>query len=182
MDYCDTGTATGWDLPEMLSGFSPSLFGGAGRKAPPQAFLYRRQKPIVIGGEVPSPASAPASDALPGEVMTEEVLENENQRRILIGIFGRFAAEDQISRATARAAEKLIDALPRDAVLPVVSLDGEGGVVMAWALPGRARTLATLADGVLWVVARAGTPQAEYLPETPFDGVLPDGLLPHIVA
>lgn len=117
------------------------------------------------------------ASALPGEAITAAISENERQRRTLVGILVRMAAARDITRTAFHTAESFLDALPRNKGLPKVIPDGEGGLVMAWAFPGQPRTLVTLADWTLYPVVRAGSPQAAYLPDTPFDGVIPDEVL-----
>lgn len=118
------------------------------------------------------------ASAFPGLVITREVSENEEHRRVISDILSRFAAEGAIARTTMHAAQCFIEALPRDRRLPTLAPDGDGGVVLAWEVPRDGRTLITLSDWIAYAVARAGTRYAEYLDDMPFDGVLvPDDLL-----
>jgi hypothetical protein len=112
------------------------------------------------------------ASAFPGVAITPAVAENQERRRVLLQVIGRFAAEGQISRTTLHAAEAFLEALPQTAQLPKVAPDSEGGVLMAWSVPGQPRTLITVADCTLHAVARAGTAQAAYFPDIPFDGTV----------
>jgi hypothetical protein len=120
---------------------------------------------------------ASTTSALPGVAITPEVSENEQHRRTLLSVLSRFAAERSITRTTMHATESFIDALPRGKQLPKVTPDGDGGLLMAWDVPNQARTLATIADWMVYTVVRAGTPQAMYFEDMPFDGVIADQLL-----
>lgn len=145
--------------------------------------------PTSIWGEFSHPATLPRprkrhvarrsdASALPGVAITADVTENEEQRRTLIGILSRFALEREISRTSMHAAQCFVEALPRSKTLPKVSPDGDGGVLFAWSVPGDARTLITVADWMLYAVARAGTLDAQYFEDISFDeGVIPDELL-----
>jgi hypothetical protein len=82
-----------------------------------------------------------------------------------------------ISHASLTLAEEVLEALPRAKRLPTVSPDGEGGLTLAWSVPGKGRTLVTIAEDALCVVGNAGTQQAAYLPDIAFIGALPDELL-----
>lgn len=48
---------------------------------------------------------------------------------------------------------------------------------MAWEVPNSGRTLITLNDSVIYGVAGAGTPDAVYLEEVSFYGVIGDAFL-----
>jgi len=48
---------------------------------------------------------------------------------------------------------------------------------MAWEVPNSGRTLITLNDSVICGVACAGTPEAFYLEDVRFDGVISDAFL-----
>lgn len=124
----------------------------------------------------PMQRQAKPSSALPEAVITDEISENEQQRRTLSSILARFAAERQITRTSMHAAEAFIEALPRVKKLPKVAPDGEGGVLMAWERR-QGRTLVTVADWMLYVVAKAGTPWAFYLDDMTFDENIPSDVL-----
>ncbi|MCM3563716.1 hypothetical protein [Hydrogenophaga intermedia] len=81
-----------------------------------------------------------------------------------------------------RAAQGFINALPRGRTLPKLAPDGEGGVVLAWEVPNRGRTLITIADWEAYAVSDAGTKQAQYFDDMPIDGIIPDSLLSVIPA
>lgn len=118
----------------------------------------------------------PIASALPGIAITSEVAAAEDKRRTIQGMFVRFAAEREISKATHQAATALLSSLPLEAALPKVAVD-DGGVLLAWAVEGKGRTLITVVDSVLHAVANAGTGDAEYFADIPFDGTLPTEVL-----
>lgn len=120
---------------------------------------------------------SPSASALPGQAITDAVVEQQERRRTLLGVMARFANEGEISKPTLQAAIAFLDGLPNSSALPKVASDGEGGVLMAWAVPGQARTLVTIADGMVHAVARAGTADATYFPDLPFDGTVPAEVL-----
>lgn len=147
--YADYESATGWvNLNEPV-------------RRPPAMRMRRR-------GSV---------GALPGIVITAEISENEEHRRTLRGMFARLTSGRLLSQDAMYAAEGFLEALPRHKQLPRVAPDGEGGLLMAWDVPGEGRTLITVGDWVLYAVARAGTAQAHYFDDTPFEEVIPDELL-----
>lgn len=115
--------------------------------------------------------------ALPGVPITDEVIESERQRRTLGVVLRRFAGERQITRATLRSALDFVGELPHAKVLPRVAPDGDGGVMLVWDTPGQGQTVITLADSMVYAVARAGTAHAHYFDDMPFDGVIEDELL-----
>jgi hypothetical protein len=92
-------------------------------------------------------------------------------------VVSRLLAAGEISRTTFHAVAAFVEALPRSKCLPKVTSDGEGGLTMAWTVPGQNRTLITLADWTLYAVFQAGSPEAEYLPDVPFAGIIADEIL-----
>jgi len=121
--------------------------------------------------------SASSLSALPGVAITPEVSASREQRRTLAAIFWRLQVSKRISATTYQYAQWFVRALPRDYRLPKVSPDGDGGLQMAWDVPNSGRTLITLNDSVICGVAGAGTPDAVYLDEVSFDGVIDDAFL-----
>lgn len=117
------------------------------------------------------------AEAFPGVAITAKLSENEEHRRALIGIFKKFGSSGQLSPASTISAEIFLRALPHDKDLPKVSLDGEGGLTMAWQVPGQARNLITISDWMIYAVSQAGTVNAIYLPDTPFNGLIPENIL-----
>ena len=165
-DLCfDTGTTSGFDV---MADWRPRALGLSEQRPAPKRKFRRK-------------VSASAS-ALPGQAITAAVVELEERRRILVGVVARFANEGEISKSTLQSALAFLDGLPRTAALPKVASDAEGGVLMAWTVPGQARTLVTVADGVVHAVSQAGTPEAGYLPDLPFDGTVPVEVLQIIPA
>lgn len=140
-----------------------------------------RADPRRCANRVTNPENFLAT-ALPGERLTAAVMQNHEQRRVLLRVLARFGAEGMISMSTLQAAELFVQAFPRGKQLPIVAPDGDGGVLMAWAVPGQGRTLVTVADSMLFVVSRAGAPDAEYLPDLTFDGVIAEEVLAIIPA
>lgn len=157
--------STSWTWPETAS--NP---GGWRRASDSSAFTFREVK------WAPAPAAADNS-TFPGEVLTEAVADNVADRRVLLRVLRKLAKDESITRSTLIAAKGFLDALPRAKNLPTVSPDGEGGLTLAWSVPGLGRTLVTVADGTLYIVGNAGTLQATYLPDVDFTGTLPDELL-----
>ncbi len=147
-----------------------STFGGRWRVDDSSAFTFREVE------RAPAPSAADSS-AFPGELLTEAVADNLEDRRVLLRVFRRLAKADSITRPTRASLEGFLDALPRAKHLPTVSPDGEGGLTMAWSVPGRGRTLITVLESTLYVVGNAGMLQATYLPDVEFTGTLPDELL-----
>lgn len=116
--------------------------------------------------------------AFPGLAITAAVSEDEQNRRTLNSVLIRFASERLITRTTLRAAECFIEALPRGRKLPKVCPDEEGGLTMAWDVPGRGRTIITLSEWMVYAVANAGTLDSQYFDDSPFDGgVIDDEIL-----
>ena len=147
-----------------------SYIGGWRSALDSSAFTFREVK----RAQAPS---APDSSAFPGELLTEAVADNLEDRRVLLRVFRKLAKDESITRPTLVSLESFLGALPRAKRLPTVSPDGEGGLTLAWSVPGQGRTLITVADGTLYVVGNAGTLQATYLPDVDFTGTLPDELL-----
>jgi hypothetical protein len=147
-----------------------SPFSGRWRADDSSAFTFREVE------RAPAP-SAPDSSAFPGELLTEAVADNLEDRRVLLRVFRKLAKADCITRPTQVSLEGFLDALPRAKYLPTVSPDGEGGLTMAWPVPGRGRTLVTVSDSTFYVVGNAGMLRAIYLPDIHFAGTLPDELL-----
>ena len=173
MDYSGTGTTT-WaeDFSDLRApnGWTERSAPGRRRALDSSAFMLRTVTPAQ------APA-APDSGALPGELLTEAVATNLEDRRVLLRVFRKLAGDAKITLPTHASLVKFLEALPRDKHLPTVSPDGDGGLTLAWPIHGRGRTLITVANGVLYVVGNAGTPQATYMPEVDLTGTLPDGLL-----
>ena len=164
MDYCVSGS-TAWEET------GPSSAGGGWRHAlDSSAFMIKEVE------RAPAP-SALDSGAFPGELLTEAVADNVDDRRVLWRIFGKLAKGERITRRTLVSLQGFLEALPRAKRLPTVSPDGEGGLTLAWPVPGQGRTLVTVADDRLYTVGNAGRLQATYLPDVDFTGTLPDELL-----
>jgi hypothetical protein len=147
--------------------------------APSAGLRFWRQKVTsrANGGSQEQFAFAnPAPGALPGIVITTKVAAAEDQRRTIQGMFIRFATEREISKATLQSATALLSSLPSEAALPRVTVD-DGGVLMAWAVAGKGRTLVTVVDNVVHAVANSGTHNAVYFADIPFDGTLPSEVL-----
>lgn len=134
------------------------------------AFAYREIE------REPAPF-APDSSTFPGEMLTEEVAENVEARQVLLRVFRKLMKDERITRPTLESLNGFLSALPRAKRLPTVSPDGEGGLTLAWPVPGRGRTLITMSDGRLYVVGNAGTLRATYLHDVDFRGTLSDDLL-----
>lgn len=160
-DFADLRAASGWNKRGAY---------GRRRALDSSAFALRTVTPA------PAPV-APDSGALPGELLTEAVAANLEDRRVLLGVFRRLAGDASITLPTHVSLSKFLEALPRAKRLPTVSPDGEGGLTLAWPMHGRGRTLITVANGILYVVGNAGTAQATYMPDVDLKGTLPDELL-----
>ena len=164
MGYYGSGS-TAWD------GTVATSAGGGWRPALGSSpFMIRKVE------RAPAP-SALDSGAFPGELLTEAVADNVEDRRVLSRIFGKLAKGERITRRTLVSLQGFLEALPRAKRLPTVSPDGEGGLTLAWPVPGQGRTLVTVADDRLYTVGNAGRLQATYLPDVDFTGTLPDELL-----
>ena len=182
MDYTSTVSTT-W--PE--SAFEPIAPPSTNDSVPaaqraPRGWKKRRggvaTDSSAFGVAAPQPTQATVSaEALPGEALTPAVSANIDERRTLQGVFRTFARYGAIGQGTLASLERFLDALPRAKHLPTVAPDGEGGLTLAWAVPGHGRTLVTVEDSTLYVVANAGTHGAHYLPDLDFAGALSDELL-----
>ena len=160
-DLCfDAGTGSGLDA---FVDWSARALGLSEMPSPPKRKFLRKRSSTAA--------------ALPGQAITAAVVELQERRRTLIGVIARFANEGEISKPTLQAAVAFLDGIPNLSVLPKVAADSDGGVLMAWSVPGQARTLVTVADGMVHAVARAGTAEATYFPDMPFDGTVPAEVL-----
>ena len=162
-DYGSGTTCIRTEYPLLYCGGWPHAFDSS-------AFTFRE----VSWAPVPS---SPDSSALPGELLTDAVAHNLEDRRVLLRVFRKLAKDESLTRHTLVSLHGFLNALPRSKHLPAVSPDGEGGLTLAWSVPGKGRTLITAADGTLYVVGNAGRPLATYLPDVDFIGSLPDELL-----
>jgi hypothetical protein len=114
----------------------------------------------------------------PGEAATPEVIAQEKKRNRLMELAKHFAKEgtslfagrkSTISQDTANAAIALLQSMTDASKLPLISPDGEEGLMMLWEDPD-APLLVTLQGWQLHVVINATTPQAEYHDALPYDG------------
>jgi hypothetical protein len=181
MDY---GSATTWPEPdstwmgvaEDLTYRAPSMY--QTRKKPTWSVAKKRDTSAFMVDFHPAPAPAMSdSSALPGELLTPEVTQNLSARRTLKGVFFKLAQDGAITAETLASLTGVIEALPTRKQLPVVAPDGEGGLTLAWHVAGQGRTLITVLGGVLYPIARAGTPQSVYFDEAPADRGVPQQLL-----
>lgn len=178
------GSGTSWPEPAPTTGVDwpatdpvpPSIRRGRPFRTYKKSGPYSSASARETTNPAPAP-TAPDSGAFPGELLTEAVAANMEDRRVLLGVFRRFAKDESITPSTRASLESFLGALPRAKRLPIVSPDGEGGLTLAWLVQGRGRTLATVADGALYAVGNAGTPQATYLPDMDLNGALPGELL-----
>jgi hypothetical protein len=118
---------------------------------------------------------------MPGQAATPEVVGREKTRQDLIALVHRVAVyglswtaeqPSKITAATRQIAEAFLRALPAGKALPKISPDGEGRLIMAWEMTD-GPLLMTVDDLSLHAVIAAGTPNAEYIDDMPFDPLEP---------
>lgn len=101
----------------------------------------------------------------------------------LIGKFegeGSIFAPNFVSPDVAQNAKKFIDLIPLDRKLPKVDADGEGAMMFLWP-DSELRVLVVVEADRLHIAFNATVPEAEYIPELPFDGtVLPEVLVANL--
>ena len=78
---------------------------------------------------------------------------------------------EPVTIEAAETAKRFLDAMPLDRELPKVASDGDGGLYMAWEMPGRPTVLVGVVDGLVYAVLAPGTPESRHIPEMQFDGV-----------
>lgn len=123
---------------------------------------------------------------MPGEAITDEVLEYKAKRERLLNLISMFrrvgfsrtiGRVNKITSQTASAASAFIRALPERFPLPKVVPDGEGGLLLAWTISGE-EFLLVVDNWLLHGVKDAGTPRAVYIEGIPFDGEnIPEAIL-----
>lgn len=121
-----------------------------------------------------------------GQLLSDEVMEREKFISMIFTSITRFASEEdstfRISQDTAKAAIRFIGALGNNYVLPKIAPDGEDALMAVWDEKDGALAV-VLENDRLHVVAKAGTAQARYFDDLPFDGTgIPDEVLKLIPA
>lgn len=105
-----------------------------------------------------------------GELATFDVFENARQRKRLLNLIDTFATDGvsfaaqgyiPVSDDSRRTAVLLIKSLPRQALLPRIAPDEDGGLVMVWA-SGSEKVIVSIEDSRIYCVEHAGTDRAEY--------------------
>ena len=122
----------------------------------------------------------------PGEAATVQFMEKFQARKRIEAVVdhyrvhGFYSSRDElgkISESSRAVAKKLLKQLPNDVPLPTVAPDGETGILFHWQFGGR-EVVVTVVDHILHCVNNAGTPQANYLDDLPFqDDQVPQGIL-----
>jgi hypothetical protein len=113
-----------------------------------------------------------------GQLLSDDVMEREKLLLMIFKSISRFAAEKdpayRISPDTAKAAVRFFNALGTRGVLPKIVPDGEDALMAVW--DDSDGTLAVILENDrLHMVANAGTTNAQYFDDLPFDGTeLPD--------
>lgn len=120
---------------------------------------------------------AAGAAAYPGSDLTQEFLERERSRSILLALIRRLADSGyawsaertaSISRETAESADCLVRQLPAPFDVPRVAPDGEGGLILLWERDGNATRLLTVDGWTLHLVCAPGSAQARYFDAVPF--------------
>jgi hypothetical protein len=122
----------------------------------------------------------PAADlsVLPGEAASSEALSRDKDREVLLELVRRFSVEGlswvsgstvKISTTTSAAATAFLQALNTARVLPKISPDGEGGLLLVWERVENP-VLVVVEGWRLHLVTAAATPRATYSDDLPFDG------------
>jgi hypothetical protein len=108
-----------------------------------------------------------------GQLLSDEVMEREKLLSMIFKSISRFAAEEDpdywISPDTAKAAVRFFHALGTQRALPKIAPDGEDALMAVWDAADGALAVVLEKDRI-HVVARAGTAQAQYFDDLPFDG------------
>lgn len=115
---------------------------------------------------------------LPGEAATADAIARDKARSALIELVQKFYDQGfswsaginiKISSHTIEAARAFFRVLPDDVILPKISPDGEGGLLMAW--ESRDKLVMAVIDGwLMHLVDAATTTNAVYLDDILFDG------------
>ena len=93
------------------------------------------------------------------------------KREKLIALVWRFTREPQdedsvlVTEDTARRSETYLLSLPGDWAAPQIGPDGEGGINLAW---DDESVILGIADGELYCVHHAGTPQSRHYADIPY--------------
>ena len=115
---------------------------------------------------------------LVGEPASIEFFEDKRERGECIaslirmstdGMSWNFDNGGKITADTAAAAISFLRRMEPQVLIPSVSADGEGGVIMAWKNPDNL-VLVTIDNWRIHVATAATTPHAVYLENVPFDG------------
>jgi len=116
--------------------------------------------------------------AMPGEAMTVQAIKKRDDRQNYISLIGHMARHGvswdpdytgTISFDTAQAATALFDKFDSGTVLPKISPNGEGGLMMVWGQPEN-QVLAVIDNWRIHLVTQATTPNAKYSDDLAFDG------------
>ena len=124
--------------------------------------------------------------AWPGQVVSRQAIQQARTKDRLLHLLRKFerigfshdaSCEGRISPITRSFSEKFLRLLPMGKALPKITPDGEGGLIMAW--EGQGETVLVTVDGSrLHAVIAAGTQDAQYIDDCPFDGSdIPDDIL-----
>jgi hypothetical protein len=149
-------------------------------------FDIERREDIQLD-ETPAPDVA----ALPGRVITINVLLREANRKSLESLINQFFSQPlswgideptRMSEDTRLAALRFIELLPDELPLPQIAPDGEGGLVLHWERQGHRHILGGIDDWKLHFVLDAGQAHARYFDNVAFTGDrIPEPIL-HILA
>lgn len=133
-----------------------------------------------------APTTVSSGAAWPGQVVSQRAIHQARTKDRLLHLLRKFESigfshdagcEGRISHATRSFAEKFLYLLPMGKRLPKIAPDGEGGLIMAWEGQGEP-ILATVDGPRLHAVIAAGTQDAKYFDDLPFDGPdIPDEIL-----
>ena len=122
-------------------------------------------------------ASSADVAALPGRVITIDLLLREATKKCLVSLLDRFLTQPlswgvdeptRISEDTRLAASRFIELLPDEVPLPQIAPDGEGGIIMHWAQQGHRHILGGVDGWQLHFVVGAGLPHARYFDSVTF--------------
>jgi hypothetical protein len=122
---------------------------------------------------------APDVAALPGRVITINLLLREASRKSLESVIDQFFSQPlswgideptRMSEDTRLAASRFIELLPDELPLPQIAPDGEGGLVLHWERQGHQHILGGVDGWKLHFVLDAGQAHARYFDNITFTG------------
>jgi hypothetical protein len=122
---------------------------------------------------------APDVAALPGRVITMNLLLREASRKSLESLIDHFFSQPlswgideptRMSEDTRLAASRFIELLPDELPLPQIAPDGEGGLALHWERQGHRHILGSVDGWTLHFVLDAGQAHARYFDNVAFSG------------